>query len=66
MKLRLRRVDLMFLVGAILILGEFSRWRGPPNQAIIFAGLALMGLPIVARGEEKVRNGPKEPKEPSP
>ena len=43
-------MDILFVVGLLIVLVETMRLRGPPNPSIIFAGLALMGLPVVSRG----------------
>ena len=51
----IRRVDILFVVGLVIVLSEALRWRGPPNPTLIFAGLALMGLPVISRADEKIR-----------
>ena len=61
---RLKRVDLFALFGAALIVMEALRLRPEsPSEIIIFAGLALMGVPFLSRLDTKMNGkngGPSE------
>lgn len=49
---KIKRIDLMFVVGLALLIQQalFAHFE---NSSIVFAAVALMGLPLVTRGDSK-------------
>ncbi len=57
-RLKVKRVDLMFVVGLCLLVQQ-AIFASFENSSLIFAAVALMGLPLVARGDTKLNGGEK-------
>ncbi len=54
----IKRVDLMFVIGVGLLIQQ-AVFASFENSSLIFAAVALMGLPLVARGNDKVNGAEK-------
>ncbi len=53
---KIKRVDLMFVIGVALLIQQ-AVFASFENSSLIFAAVALMGLPLVSRGNDKVNGG---------
>jgi hypothetical protein len=55
---KLRRIDLMFLVGATVFLSQaLHAFDGhPADSVIVYGAIALMGIPVFARLEGQNEN----------